>query len=220
MFAIIAILAAILFPVFSRARAKARQASCSSNLRQMGLAVEMYVQDSEAYPPHHARCPGGISVRWWNAVQPYQRNTQIFVCPEVPQWEAGRNMAYGYNYQYLGSARPPDQGGNMPVYDSDIEVPSQTIAIADSDGTGTLPYAPSPSKDPNRLGNHGYTIDPLLLPPRPGNQYAVPGCPARTSIRHNAGANVVFCDGHVKWYLRGPLYQDNSMWNGRGDPYP
>jgi len=223
--AIIAVLAAILFPVFSRAREKARQAVCHSNLRQMGLAIRMYIQDFEAYPPQHAKCPmpdGRIlHIRWWNAIQPYQRNFQIFVCPSVPHWEPGRNMSYGYNYQYLGNARPPDKGGYMPVYDAQIEVPSQTILIADSDGTGRLPYDPD-SKDPHRIGNHGYTIDPPFLPPRPGNYWCIsePGFKCWISKRHNGGANVAFCDGHVKWYRREALYQDNSLWNGRGDPRP
>lgn len=218
--AIIGILAALLFPVFAAARDKAKQAACMSNVRQMALAIVMYVEDWEAYPGHHFVCPGDLHVRWWNAIQPYQKNDDIFICPAVPDWEPGRNMAYGYNYQYLGNARPAEQGGNMPVADVEIEVPAQTIAIADCDGTGTEPYEPSPSTDPTRLGNHGYSLDPPLLPPTPGNDYAVPGCPSYASIRHNGGANVAFCDGHAKWYRRDVLYRDNSLWNGRGDPAP
>ena len=78
--AIIAILAAILFPVFAQAREKARQTSCLSNTKQLGTSILMYVQDyDETYP---RACPDD----WWfytweNTVQPYVKNTQVYKCP-------------------------------------------------------------------------------------------------------------------------------------------
>jgi len=218
--AIIAVLAGILFPVLARAREKARQTACLSNVKQMGLALAMYVQDHGAYPAHHLRYPGGLSVRWWNAIEPYQPSPNLFKCPSVPEWEVGRNMAYGYNYQYLGNARVAFADGGFPVFEARIQYPDLTIAIADSDGTGTKPYQPSPSTDPECLGNHGYTIDPPVIPPVPGNDYAVPGYPAYISNRHHHGANVCFADGHAKWYRREELYIDNRYWNGRFSPEP
>jgi prepilin-type N-terminal cleavage/methylation domain len=77
--AIIAILAAILFPVFAQAREKARQASCSSNLKQIGTAIAMYVQDyEETYPPGMDAC---WTRAWPSMVEPYVKNIEVFSCP-------------------------------------------------------------------------------------------------------------------------------------------
>lgn len=218
--AIIAMLAGILLPVVAKARDKARQTACLSNMRQIGMALMMYVQDWQGYPGHHFVCPDGLHVRWWNAIERYQPSSGLFHCPKVPQWEAGRNMAYGYNYQYLGNSKAPPGTGYLGVSEGMVEWPASTIAVADSDGTGTEPYLPSPSTDPDRLGNHGYTIDPPLLPPWPGNDYAVPGRPSYISTRHSGGANVCFCDGHAQWWNRDALYVDNRYWNRHYTPEP
>ncbi len=90
--AIIAILAAILFPVFSRARERARAITCASNMKQMGLAFAMYTTDyNETYPPTY---------QWKTNLQPYMRNTQMFKCPSRPQlpWYYG----HGYNCGLFG----------------------------------------------------------------------------------------------------------------------
>lgn len=80
--AIIAVLAAIIFPVFAKVREKARQTSCSSNIRQIGMAVMSYVQDyDEIYPKFEF---GGMRYFWTDAVVPYIKNTQIFTCPSRP----------------------------------------------------------------------------------------------------------------------------------------
>ena len=97
--AIIAILAAILFPVFARAREKARQSSCLSNTKQIALAVMMYAQDYDerilAY-----RQEGGAYYDWEHLLQPYVKNSQIFVCPSAGERVSG-NPSYGWNYSYL-----------------------------------------------------------------------------------------------------------------------
>src|SRR5476649_1192803 len=96
--AIIAILAAILFPVFAQAREKARSTTCLSNLKQLGAATQMYVQDyderlffrASAANPSVSRSGAIVPaasqppVLWWNAVQPYTKNTRILVCPSDP----------------------------------------------------------------------------------------------------------------------------------------
>ncbi len=85
--AIIAILAAILFPVFAQAREKARAASCVSNMKQIGLAALMYAQDydevfvgSYTYPNTWGQCP---MLRWNDLIYPYMKNIQIFACPST-----------------------------------------------------------------------------------------------------------------------------------------
>src|SRR5947207_4403497 len=88
--AIIAILAAILFPVFAQAREKARQTSCTSNLKQIGLALQMYTQDNdEVWPPAYyygnPNASGSLDAtgifQWSGFCQPYIKNRGIFVCP-------------------------------------------------------------------------------------------------------------------------------------------
>ena len=232
--AIIAILAAILFPVFAQAREKARQTTCLSNLRQMSNAVAMYVQDYEAYPVYSY--PVGPE-RWHTILQAYAKNTQIFICPSsgYPRYHF-RNMGYGYNHQYL--ARSISRGGSGTTPESGIEYPADTIAIADSGGTGAWSRNPLPWSDVlnecNRLGNHGYTIDPPRLPgPLPPNRPGTlcsgagpdaPGAPGpgftRVGYRHSEGANIAFCDGHARWLRREVLERDNTYWNGRKDPLP
>ena len=86
--AIIAILAAILFPVFAQARAKARQASCASNLKQLGLGMLMYVQDyDERFPfggwqPNTAAGNTDNTWEWQNTIAPYIKSKGVYACPE------------------------------------------------------------------------------------------------------------------------------------------
>ena len=230
--AIIAILAAILFPVFAQAREKARQTSCLSNLRQMSNAVAMYMQDYDAYPLYSYG-----NQRWHTILDSYIKNEQVRVCPSAGVSYHYRNLSYGYNHQYL--ARSLDRGGSgSGASDSQIEYPADTIAVADSWGTGGWSRSPQPwamsdnNNSPNcdRLMNHGYTIDPPLLPPgsKCGTSCSVsnplPGYPGpghtRVAARHNEGANVAFCDGHAKWMKRDRLERDNTFWNGRNIPNP
>jgi prepilin-type N-terminal cleavage/methylation domain-containing protein/prepilin-type processing-associated H-X9-DG protein len=95
--AIIAILAAILFPVFAQAREKARAASCLSNVKQLGLAMLMYAQDydetfvgSYSYPNTWGQCP---MFMWMDLIHPYVKNTQLFACPSAPNRNFTRDGA-------------------------------------------------------------------------------------------------------------------------------
>ncbi|MBI5832865.1 MAG: DUF1559 domain-containing protein [Armatimonadetes bacterium] len=93
--AIIAILAAILFPVFAKAREKARMSSCQSNLKQLGTAFTQYTQDyDEKYPfGHCGPWDGSVAdVRWNVAVQPYIKSQQVFRCPS----NTNNNWAWNY----------------------------------------------------------------------------------------------------------------------------
>ncbi len=197
--AIIAILAAILFPVFARAREKARQTSCLNNCKQMGLAVMQYVQD---YDETYAFCSityattaprpfyGGSSTShtWPEMLYPYVKNVQIFRCPSV-----GNYLSYGWNANlgYWGTdTRVGDiyQGVNL----AKIERPAETLVIADSDWTGVSDY---PSSNAMTLWKSFHVS--RFIP-----------------ARHNGGANIVFCDGHAKWY-QVPL---DPNYTGTGSP--
>jgi len=112
--AIIAILAAILFPVFARAREKARQASCLSNLKQIGLASVMYAQDYDErfviyrYPDPYF---------WPDKLQPYIKNTQVMVCPSREQ----RRWEYGINYHHACGRKV-----------ADFQYPAEMLAFCDN----------------------------------------------------------------------------------------
>ncbi|MFQ6097060.1 MAG: DUF1559 domain-containing protein [Armatimonadota bacterium] len=218
--AIIAILAAILFPVFARAREKARQTSCLSNVRQLAMAVHMYVSDYEAYPLHSHKEQGNPGWRWMLMLLPYVRNEAIYRCPSShpgPVDLTSSSQTYGYNYQYLGNGRnPTGSGPALLVGDSEVRFPAQTIAIADS--AGLARYLGTISE-----GKSGYSIDPPLPNPIFGAYYggtADRGDRALTAPRHNEGANFAFCDGHAKWLRLEAVNADNSLWNGRADPAP
>lgn len=236
--AIIAILAAILFPVFAQAREKARQTSCVSNTRQMGLAVTMYVQDYEGYPFHSSPSSFKPRTRWPDYIFPYVKNEQLFICPSLPRnlvnkpWahDASRKHGgYGYNYQYLGNARFP-----FTATESMIGAPAETIAIADTNGVAF----DDPSKDPAKLGGT-YAIDPPLSslrgsrPSTPGDGFygggsecgGKWGCRSVPADRHLQLVSVTFADGHSKAMrlsklddFNGDGAKDNGFWNGQGDP--
>jgi prepilin-type N-terminal cleavage/methylation domain-containing protein len=94
--AIIAILAAILFPVFARAREKARQTACLSNAKQMALGVQMYAQDyDETVIPYYQDGNSPASMRlWWNILNPYVMNMQVYLCPSSPMPGAASERGY------------------------------------------------------------------------------------------------------------------------------
>ena len=100
--AIIALLAAILFPVFAQARAKARQTVCVSNLRQLGTAALLYAQDADGTFPHWdwdyssatgSRDPNHLETLWFNAILPYVKNPDVYRCPDTTDDRSLRDNA-------------------------------------------------------------------------------------------------------------------------------
>jgi prepilin-type N-terminal cleavage/methylation domain-containing protein/prepilin-type processing-associated H-X9-DG protein len=194
--AIIAILAAILFPVFARAREKARQASCQSNLKQLVLAILMYAQDYDEALPHYSNfrnhTTGSWGVRnstWYYNIYPYVKNTQAYVCPSEPT----RSVGYAWNIDYIGyasssSVRVP------PTKLSDIVNASNTLLLLDCAGYAGM-------YKPNRWllnpSSYGYLYDVYL----PWVQV------------HNGGPNVGFADGHVKWMQANDVMMNDDLWN-------
>ena len=227
--AIIAILAAILFPVFARAREKARQTSCLSNLKQIGLGIKMYVQDNDGYPVHSSASSQAPRTRWPDHVFPYVRNTQIFLCPSASGNVFGKVFAhdptqffggYGYNYQYLGNSRDTVL---FTATDAEITDPARTVMVADTAGvnggiTGEYvvdPPVPSSRGSGRDTGFYAHAADA-------GGPYGARAVPAE---RHNQMVNVVFVDGHASAMRLNALddsngdgIPDNGLWNGRGDP--
>ncbi|MBI5833589.1 MAG: DUF1559 domain-containing protein [Armatimonadetes bacterium] len=194
--AIIAILAAILFPVFAKAREKGRQASCQSNLKQMGVAFMQYTQDYDETLPGNYYTPNGGT--WMMEIQPYLKSYQVYACPsDSKNFAAGdawycaptgqTKLSYGYN-AYISTNAPLTGGtggnSNVGLALAALVAPANTVMSADNgrDPANADPTVAINANPPfilfNANANGGYWSSPLG--------------------RHMGGANTLFCDGHVK----------------------
>lgn len=153
--AIIAILAAILFPVFAQAREKARATSCLSNIKQVNLAWQMYLQDyDEVMAPFwisNVNDPNiGVGTQWWwpKLTEPYIKNWGIFRCPSGAdpngEWGGGPNAWYGnqmrhshIGYNYLGLSTWWDCNYTIGVALASVQRPASTVSFTDSAYQGT-----------------------------------------------------------------------------------
>jgi prepilin-type N-terminal cleavage/methylation domain-containing protein/prepilin-type processing-associated H-X9-DG protein len=182
--AIIAILAAILFPVFAKAREKARQSSCLSNVKQIGLAVMQYNQDYDEtytrtwYNPSGGAYPGDY--QWNHAIAPYIKNTQVFQCPSATTLA----MGYGFNVCYYGGSGVAGVTCNPPYGRAmaAVQDPAGTAIIIDHNGAFEYGWQYISSQQP-----YTYFVD-----------------------RHNDGLNVTYCDGHGKWQKRTEMVKTNA----------
>ncbi len=167
--AIIAILAAILFPVFARAREKARQTSCLNNAKQLMLGVLMYAQDYDDNLCYGQNDDADGTRYWRNVIEPYVKNTQIMRCPSK------QAQAYGYGWNYP----------NMPYrtnYPSDRaslaywKAPAEALVFA-CNAVGANNWVYAYTSYPDRYPDGAHNIGKI----------------------HNGGSNVAFLDGHAKW---------------------
>ncbi len=205
--AIIAILAAILFPVFGRARENARRSSCSSNMKQIGLGFLQYAQDYDERMMITRKSGGGgpNSYHFWPVViQPYLKSTQILVCPS----NSKKNVSYGYNYYVGWDSAPPALPNSNAV--ASIFLPAQTPAFIEVGGVGienNIPSAGAPTflLDGATGGSRKMQARRLTGPnSEDGDRGAI-----IYADRHMEGCNYAFVDGHVKWLkspsVTGPL---------------
>ena len=229
--AIIAILAAILFPVFARAREKARQTACLSNIKQISLAVEMYTTDYDELMPYVTSCNAAEETKHAAAeaqgkIHPYIKNAQIWQCPS-----AGRGMTL--------VANPGRNGGVAQTADGNWTFPLEFAGILLTYGstepvmvnmgcswTGH-PLKLSKIRAPATLTC--FTESPILS--NCGCMRAVwpEGCCAYRdnpdqriddNTRHNGGNNLAFCDGHAKWMKSGQMVAMSSNPFTSGDYNP
>jgi prepilin-type N-terminal cleavage/methylation domain-containing protein/prepilin-type processing-associated H-X9-DG protein len=230
--AIIAILAAILFPVFAQAREKARQASCLSNMKQIGLAVIQYSADYDDALPRQwfVSSSKAEQPRWMDVVQPYAKNTEIFTCPSfysdvnskyVPYPTRGTTGtsvrqigAYAWNAAYTSykgapyAKQTPPYGGAWGPMDgasmAEVEAPADTIMVLELGDDLSIPAAITwADKAATDAANF---VQLNANPPRLGQ-----GWPNGTVFaRHNGFANTLFCDGHAKAYKIEQLNRRNS----------
>ncbi len=190
--AIIAILAAILFPVFARAREKARQTSCLSNIKQLGLGDLMYAQDYDECLVRYYRYMPAPNLYWWGDVlQPYVSNRQILECP---------SSAWSYTY-----GRPPGTPNPlvcsyalpaMAVSDAGVacaSLPGNRMALI-QDAAGTILICESTTAEIYTGGSLSFTI----AGPNGVTDLAT-GSYRRVAKTHNDGFNACFADGHAKW---------------------
>jgi prepilin-type N-terminal cleavage/methylation domain-containing protein/prepilin-type processing-associated H-X9-DG protein len=208
--AIIAILAAILFPVFAQAREKARQTSCLSNCKQIGLGISMYIQDHDGtafncpWPgPSAAASTPTISVFWTEVVMPYIKNQQIFQCPSNSGTTGTANyppvnykIHYGLNERILGRYPwDPTTGVGQPANEAQLQRPAEIGIISDTwtDPAGAFGQIWSSFGCNADLDNNGKD-EWYWCSSNPANNYWNYGVP-----RHVGGINVVFFDGHAKF---------------------
>lgn len=232
---IIALLIAILLPALNKAREQAKQVKCASNLRQMGAAMIMYINDWQYYPGCYGSDNGGLTAFavWPTRLRLYMGGVnEAFHCPSQDMWSAwqtaGGSAAFanladeGYGYKFgeplliangasaipfsygyndwgatnslQSNASPnlmrglggdqwvlPGTTGTRQLKASRVKISAEMIAIADNHPTA----------------NWDYNLDPT-----PTQRDQAPG-----NI-HSGGANVLFCDGHVAWYLQSDLWID------------
>ena len=232
--AIIAILAAILFPVFAQARGKARQTSCLSNLKQLGLASMQYEQDFDEtiVPSFNGVGPDWSGYtwpgnqRWMDLLYPYTKSEQVYNCPSdnnpVPykrtpptavQADAnyfdsmGNPGSYALNATYWGSdpdGVPATSPNGQPS--ASVARPAETILI-----TEYSPYFVSPC-----AGGDGWGIAEIAWSDKNAcaatfYPNANPPTLAKSPGRHNGGLNISYADGHAKWSRIDQLAKVNAQ---------
>jgi prepilin-type N-terminal cleavage/methylation domain-containing protein/prepilin-type processing-associated H-X9-DG protein len=217
--AIIAILAAILFPVFAQAREKARQSSCQSNQKQLGLAFMGYIQDyDEKFPPVAGvvSAPGGVAaVAHWGPsvdtdpaidiqlpglIDGYVKNRGIFRCPST----AGSTSI---SYMYNDLAATKSQAALAGVADTVLACEFQQIAATLDSAGASLPagHAARSSFGTGNISGAAAIATPLLTrTTAPGGMDPVLGAVVDVVkngiMRHSDGSNYLLADGHVKWF--------------------
>jgi prepilin-type N-terminal cleavage/methylation domain-containing protein/prepilin-type processing-associated H-X9-DG protein len=213
--AIIAILAAILFPVFSRAREQARKAVCMSNQKQIGMAIMMYVQDwDETYPPAHVAVEGTCipnvapKATWRSLIYPYLKNWKVFYCPSQPMPPVGTSYCCVWQ---IPMERWPGNTISPPVPD---DFPSHYQLNGNSFRCYFYSVKMADFKSPANIimvfegGGHSapaLTTTCVLVF-------------ADWTAWHSGGKNWIFADGHVKWLKPQQTTSPINMWNENYSP--
>jgi prepilin-type N-terminal cleavage/methylation domain-containing protein/prepilin-type processing-associated H-X9-DG protein len=179
--AIISILAAILFPVFARARENARRTSCLSNLKQISLGIMQYTQDfDEKVPPCRANNPADFARFLSQRIEPYVKSTQVYICRSDIY-----NTRFSYGYNYIHLAITPTSTVSL----ASINSPAETVMLVDKGGNDSTDWVYSPRYFGVSCAA-GSCSDPAFPSRATGDVIA----------HHLDGTNVMWADGHVKWH--------------------
>ncbi len=221
--AIIAILAAILFPVFQKVRENARRASCQSNEKQLGLAFIQYSQDADEKLPvglYVAAPANGRGTGWAGEIYSFVKSTGLYKCPDDSTAVSGAAVPVSYAYN-IGLTRA-DQGIGGAI--SKINSPAKTILLVEARGSQVVITNPSESvadypAAPAATDNTSLSTDGqnLVDADRCCNETSVNNAQLDTGYfdnspagdtqwfaakgRHSDGSNFLLADGHVKWLL-------------------
>jgi len=200
--AIIAILAAILFPVFARAREKARQSSCLSNVKQINTAIMMYVQDYDERMPRYRTPDWGDGPPYWSYmcfIEPYVKNAQVFDCPSQsvkvsPPITYNECRSYCFNELLWGDLL------------ADVKSPSNVVLHGDATpntwmGAWSM-YRPSRGQRPDAIDGSDYKTW--------GGGDTQRWVYFNFCVRHNEVGNVGYVDGHAKAMSYTALYDGGA----------
>jgi len=210
--AIIAILAAILFPVFAQAREKARASTCLSNLKQIGTSIMMYTDDyDETYPMSFIdkTAEGGTFTEWQDILYPYIKNYKIFFCPSSIRKYKSDDIHYSDNYNYTSNRVI------MQYYYADNKVSAVSMTSVSSPASIYLIW------DGSYMSLDGASLKSCCgawgaYLPGSGSfngvafQGGTLGSSDYTSGRHNLGVNIAFADGHAKYLKSSKVWDDIS----------
>jgi prepilin-type N-terminal cleavage/methylation domain-containing protein/prepilin-type processing-associated H-X9-DG protein len=196
--AIIAILAAILFPVFAKARDKAEQTSCLSNLKQLGTAAQMYASNYDnQLPPHNDDEAPYPAYDWrWDTfimrLTPYTQNEGITQCPGDEFWVKPGTVGAGNWWSYCFN-RGAEYAPQVPLRLTYFKQPADTVLLFDG-----------------AEADHGVELDDqdsLWQGPSVWSQEAFDAY-----TRHSDGLNIAWVDGHAKWAQGHTITQAQLTW--------
>ena len=208
--AIIAILAAILFPVFARARENARRSSCQSNLKQIALGVLQYTQD---YDERFPRITSGVTVApfgWADSIQPYVKSTQILKCPSFTVATGNDPNAAGYSTYWMNKSLNDGTNGSNASGKLLSEIFNPSLTILNGDGGEATPHSTARfnCSGCDTKGSNGVFATTCVGTPGLANNLGLGG------QQHLEGLVISFTDGHVKWYKANGPQQSPAIFNG------
>ncbi len=196
--AMIALLAALLFPVFQKVRENARRTDCLSNLKQIGLALTQYTGDNdEALPPGAYSPPSGL-ITWRQLIFPYVKSGQVFVCPsnpygDMPSADNSTFISYGCNETVMRTK-------TSAALLNDIQNPASLFLVGETDGAGyKLHNPPNPPLNDPSCGMCDFQTEST----------------SHTDLfaGHLTRSNWLFADGHVRSLRPTQTCQGTDIWD-------
>jgi prepilin-type N-terminal cleavage/methylation domain-containing protein/prepilin-type processing-associated H-X9-DG protein len=203
--AIIAILAAILFPVFAKAREKARQISCASNEKQLGLAFMQYIQDYDERLPNGAwvrylylGMPEHEGVGWAGQIYPYVKSAGVYACPDDPTQSSGNAVKVSYSYNGLNLCRTDwteDYVYAMGGATARLVAPASTVLLYESEGSTAVVTDPMEGLPNGELGNKAG------IPTMSGTGNGRENYDAGGDVNSGGAGNNLYATGYMSDYL-------------------